>query len=169
LANYLFQSYSLDNRKVSLKLEVENVFLGMDTAVPLGIIINELVSNSLKHAFVNQKEGEIYIELYSNELYKEYTPIDASSEDQIPKNPQTNPGIIINKETNKLTRIAESREGKLVLIVRDNGIGFPKELDFRNTNSLGLQLVTALVEQLEGSIKLDITKGTKFEIRFVKR
>ena len=169
LANYLFQSYSLDNRKLSLKLEVETVFLGMDTAVPLGIIINELVSNSLKHAFVNQKEGEIYIELYSNGIYEKDTPLDASFKEQASKNLQTYPGRIINKETNELTRIAELREEKLILIVRDNGIGFPKELDFRNTNSLGLQLVTTLVDQLEGSIKLDITKGTKFEISFVKR
>jgi PAS domain S-box-containing protein len=169
LANYLFQSYSLDNRKVSLKLEVENVFLGMDTAVPLGIIINELVSNSLKHAFVSQKEGEIYIELYSNGTYEKDAPLDAPLEDQIYKNPQTNTGRMRTKETDDLTCIPEPREEKLTLIVRDNGTGLPKDLDFRNTSSLGLQLVTTLVEQLEGSIKLDITKGTKFEISFVKR
>jgi PAS domain S-box-containing protein len=45
LADYLFQSYSLDSGKVSLKLDIDKVFLGMDTAVPLGIIVNELVSN----------------------------------------------------------------------------------------------------------------------------
>ena len=61
LADYLFQSYSLDNGKVSLKLDVEKVFLGMDTAVPLGIIINELVSNSLKHAFTRgERRGNLY-------------------------------------------------------------------------------------------------------------
>ena len=69
LADYLLQSYSLGNGKVSLKLDVEKVFLGMDTAVPLGIIINELVSNSLKHAFTKEKEGEIYIKLQSSEEY----------------------------------------------------------------------------------------------------
>ncbi|HET8686603.1 MAG TPA: histidine kinase dimerization/phosphoacceptor domain -containing protein, partial [Methanosarcina sp.] len=57
LVSYLFHSYSLDSNKVSLRLDVEKVFLGMDTAVPLGIIVNELVSNSLKHAFAGEKEG----------------------------------------------------------------------------------------------------------------
>jgi two-component sensor histidine kinase len=42
----------------------------------------------------------------------------------------------------------------------------PESLDFRNPESLGLQLVSILAEQLEGQIKLDRTEGTRFEIRF---
>ena len=64
LADYLFQAYSTGSGKVSLKLDVENIFLGMDTAVPLGIIINELVSNALKHAFSKGEDGEICIQLH---------------------------------------------------------------------------------------------------------
>jgi two-component sensor histidine kinase len=52
------------------------------------------------------------------------------------------------------------------LTVVDNGIGFPEELDFRNTDSLGLQLVNNLVEQLDGTITIDKTSGTKFMIIF---
>ena len=48
----------------------------------------------------------------------------------------------------------------------DNGVGFPKDLDFRKTQSLGLQLVNTLVEQLEGAIELDRTAGTTFKIAF---
>ncbi len=143
LADYLFQSYSLDNVKVSLKLDVEKVFLGMDTAVPLGIIINELVSNSLKHAFAREKGGEIYIELRR-----------AGSE--------------YNERTG-LSGIARNKEDKLTLIVRDNGRGFPEKLDFRNTISLGLQLVTTLVDQIEGDIELDSSRGTGFKISFFRR
>jgi len=136
LAGYLFQSYSLDSNKVSLKLDVEKVFLGMDTAVPLGIIVNELVSNSLKHAFAGEKEGEIYIELH---------------------------------RSTELNGKARNKEDKLTLIVRDNGMGFPERLDFRNTISLGLQLVTTLVDQIEGDIELDRSKGTGFKISFFRR
>jgi PAS domain S-box-containing protein len=64
-------------------------------------------------------------------------------------------------------RIAFSQDqGRLVLIVEDNGIGFPTHIDFRNTESLGLQLVITLVEQLEGWIELDRTVGTTFRVVF---
>ena len=57
LANYLFGAYSVGDKNISLKLDVDNIFLGMDTSVPLGIIINELVSNALKHAFQKKESG----------------------------------------------------------------------------------------------------------------
>jgi len=56
--------------------------------------------------------------------------------------------------------------GTHVLSVSDDGVDFPKDLDFRNTKSLGLQLVTGLVNQLDGTITLDRTKGTTFIITF---
>jgi PAS domain S-box-containing protein len=51
LAAGLFDSYGADPFKTSLKIDAKEVLLGMDTAVPCGLIVNELVSNSLKHAF----------------------------------------------------------------------------------------------------------------------
>lgn len=162
LADYLFQSYSLDSRKVSLKLNVEKVFLGMDTAVPLGIIVNELVSNSLKHAFAGEKEGEIYIELHrsrENSTLQEKNPDNSENTKVRPQ----------NNERPELKGITEDKEEKLTLIVRDNGRGFPEKLDFRNTTSLGLQLVTTLVDQIEGEIRLDRSRGTSFEISFFRK
>ncbi|MGB9928731.1 MAG: sensor histidine kinase, partial [Methanosarcina sp.] len=142
LTDYLLKSYSLGNKKIKLKLNVEKVFLGMDTAVPLGIIINELVSNSLKHAFLEGKDGEVSICLKREENEKQIQDIDSY------KQKTKNPGEWF------------------FLIVEDNGAGFPKEMNFRETDSLGLQLVVNLVEQIEGSIKLDTAIGTKFIIRF---
>jgi PAS domain S-box-containing protein len=52
------------------------------------------------------------------------------------------------------------------LLVSDNGIGFPQDLDWRDSDSLGLQLVTSLVEQLEGTIELHCEQGAAFEICF---
>ncbi len=124
LINYLSQSYVLGTSDVSIDLNVEDVFLSVDTAVPLGIIINELVSNSLKYAFEDNK-GKITIELKKfNSKYK--------------------------------------------LAVFDNGIGLPDDLDVENIDSLGLQLVYTLVEQIDGSIDLDTTNGTKFTITFTE-
>ena len=55
---------------------------------------------------------------------------------------------------------------QIILTISDDGMGFPEDLDFRETESLGLQLVCTLTEQLEGEIKLDRSQGTSFEIRF---
>ena len=53
------------------------------------------------------------------------------------------------------------------LIVSDNGVGIPEDVDFRKTESLGLRLVTILVEnQLNGKIDLDRSNGTEFKIKF---
>ena len=55
------------------------------------------------------------------------------------------------------------------LVVRDNGIGFPDEIDFRHTESLGLQLVAMLTEQLQGTIALERADGTTFTLTFPVR
>jgi PAS domain S-box-containing protein len=146
LANYLFGAYSVGSGDIRLKLDVDNVFLGMDTAVPVGIIINELVSNSLKHAFSEGESGEICICLKKEENGKD------------------------GKGTVRLDTGKGSKAGVpgkcFSLIVRDNGKGFSEDIDFRETDSLGLQLVVSLVDQVEGSIELDTSRGTEFRIRF---
>ena len=163
LVDYLFHSYSLDSEKVSLRLDVEKVFLGMDTAVPLGIIVNELVSNSLKHAFTDGKrEGEIYIELRRSKEYFMWQGKDAVTSENGKVSHQ-------NNESNDLNGTDRNKEERLTLIVKDNGKGFPEKLDIWNTTSLGLQLVTTLVDQIEGDIKLDRSRGTGFEISFFRR
>ena len=69
--------------------------------------------------------------------------------------------------SNKVHIIFRSADSQgLTLIVRDNGIGFPNDLDFRETKSLGLQLVCTLTEQLAGTITLDRDNGTTFQITF---
>ena len=50
------------------------------------------------------------------------------------------------------------------MIVEDTGIGFPQSIDFKNTSSLGLQLVNTLVDQIGGEIESKKGPGTKFEI-----
>jgi two-component sensor histidine kinase len=55
---------------------------------------------------------------------------------------------------------------QVILSVGDSGVGFPPEVDFRHTDSLGLQLICLLTEQLSGTITLDRSEGTRFTIRF---
>jgi PAS domain S-box-containing protein len=124
LANYLFTTYNAGRQGTSLAFEVDKIHLGVDAAVPCGLIINELVSNALKHAYPQGAGGEIRIELKRLE--------------------------------NTLIR----------LTVSDQGAGFPEGVDFRETPSLGLQLVCSLVDQLDGLITLSREAGTRFEITF---
>jgi len=123
LTTRLFSSYGINTNVIKFYINIKDVFLDINTAIPCGLIINELVSNSLKHAFPADKNGEIKIAMHP-----------------------------LNKD-------------EMELIVSDNGVGLPREVDFRKTESLGLHLVNLLAEdQLHGDIKLDRTKGTSFHI-----
>jgi len=124
LVAYLFQSYGVASGKVDLRINIDEVLLGIDTAIPCGLIINELVSNSLKHAFPDGRRGEISIDLHSY------------------------------------------GDSRFKMVVTDNGIGFKDSMDFKKTQTLGLQLVNTLVKQIDGRIKLDTRNGSRFEIDF---
>ncbi len=63
LLNYLQQAYITSSKKAALNVEAENILLEVDTAIPCGLIINELISNSFKHAFINQKHPKINVKL----------------------------------------------------------------------------------------------------------
>jgi len=139
----LFSSYSVETDKISLKLDLEEINLDMDVAIPLGIIVNELVSNSLKYAFPSGKEYEIRISLHRAE--------DSTSK---PGNSGKDRGCKIENDFN------------YTLTVADNVKGIPEEVDFQNPESLGLQLVNILVEQIDGCIELKRDHGTEFTIRF---
>ncbi|MDM7918058.1 MAG: PAS domain S-box protein [Methanosarcina sp.] len=135
LTENLFRTYSLSSKNIDLKMDLEeNALFNMDVAVPLGIIVNELVSNSLKHAFPDRDRGEIRIELRREE----------------------NGGH--KKKGNKAT--------SFILSVSDNGIGIPENLSIQNLDSLGIQLITALVDQIDGKFELKRNNGTEFTIRF---
>ncbi len=145
----LFSSYNVGNRNIGLKLNLEQVYLGMDTAIPLGIIVNELVSNALKHAFPSGKGGEIDINFCRTETFAAKYSVSGQDKD-CPDGEEC---------TNK-------DNFRYILTVADNGRGIPGEIDFQNTDSLGLQLVNILVEQIDGCIKLKRSYGTEYVICF---
>lgn len=120
----LYHAYGVNPEAIALRIDVDDVSLDIDTAIPCGLIINELVSNSLKHAFPADREGDVRIGLHSDD------------------------------------------DDRLKLSVGDNGIGFPKDLDFRNTESLGLQVVGTLTDQLGGTMELHRNGGTEFAMTF---
>ncbi|MGE5444020.1 MAG: sensor histidine kinase [Ignavibacteriales bacterium] len=147
LAANLFHSYGVSSTAIKLKITVDNTFLDINTAVPLGLIINELVSNSLKHAFPESRE--VVRDATCGSKHRAYE----EAEIQI----DLNSG---NHRDNPLGR------RYFTLIVNDNGVGFPKDLDFRNTKSLGLRLVRTLTNQLKDNIEIHSNGGTEFKIAF---
>lgn len=123
LVSAIFFSYAVKGSQITSILDIDDIKFNMETAVPCGLIISEIVSNSLKYAFPDGINGKLKVSM------KKYGD-------------------------------------KFELIVCDNGIGLPKDLDFKNTESLGLQLVNSLVDQIDGEIKLNKSHGTEFKIIF---
>lgn len=122
LVHFLTRSYSPGG--ITVSLDIKKVFFSLDTSIPCGLIVSELVSNAFKYAFPDGRTGEVYVRL---------EPVDTV---------------------------------RYRLTVGDNGVGFPKDIDFRQTDSLGLQLVTTLTDQIDGEIELDRSSGTAFHIVF---
>ena len=121
----IFQAYESIGNRVTLKIETEDIKFGIEQATPIGLLINELVSNSLKHAFPENRKGHIIIRLQAVD------------------------------------------PGEIEIMVSDNGIGIPEDLDWRHTDTLGFKLVTILAEnQLKGTANLNRENGTHFTIRF---
>lgn len=64
--NNLFHTHGISQERVKVNIDADDVILDIDTAIPCGLIINELITNSLKHAFPDEKEGEISIQMSQN-------------------------------------------------------------------------------------------------------
>ncbi|HEU4717783.1 MAG TPA: histidine kinase dimerization/phosphoacceptor domain -containing protein [Bacteroidia bacterium] len=128
LTRSLYGSYGKSEKEISLSVDIgkSSDRMTIDAAIPCGLIINELISNSLKYAFPGGKQGSIYVKLNA----KGHHP------------------------------------AKYTLIIGDTGRGLPKRVLTGEPESLGLQLVFALVEQLSGSVIINNGNGAEFIITF---
>lgn len=129
LVKNLYKSYGFNTSSIALGLNIDDLSFDADQAVYLGLVVNELVSNSFKHAFKltdTSESGTRQFKLYIH--------------------------------------AKQDKNMDFIIKIGDNGIGFPKNIDFRNTESLGLRLVVTLVKQLGGEIELIDEAGTNFVI-----
>lgn len=122
LTTNLIASYHV-NREVSMIHELENVDLVLDQAIPCGLLVNEIITNSLKYAWDEGMKGIIEISL-------------------------------------------SEKKNRVFLRIGDNGKGLKTKFQDMKSDTLGLQLITTLVEQLDGEINVDIEQGTKYLITF---
>lgn len=120
----LISSYSVDPGHIALRIDAAEVSLPIGAAVPCGLVVNELVTNALKHAFPGGRRGRINVEL------------------------------------------SREPENQVVLVVSDNGVGIPDDLNLMKSNTLGLQLVTLLADQLGADITMHRSNPTRFMLRF---
>lgn len=123
LSSSLLYSYCLNPERMEIQIDVDELTLNLDQAIPCGLIINELVSNTFKHAYPDGAEGKLVI------------------------------------------RIKE-KEGRMAIMISDDGVGIPENWNPEESESLGIQLVYTLTEQLDGDIEFSGEKGTKYLITF---
>lgn len=124
LVDNLVHSYGTGLRGIQVRCELDEVTLHVDTALNLGFVTSELVSNAIKHAFPDNRGGKIRCTL------------------------------------------REKGDDLVELIVEDDGVGIPEDLDVENLDSLGVGLVTTFVKQLEGSYEVSGVVGTRWTITF---
>ena len=124
LTEDLVSFYGIDEERLHFDIHVTNANFEISQAVPCGLLVNELVTNTLKHAFPGQRQGTLRVSLHC--------------------------------------------AGKnCVLVVEDDGAGLPEGFDWKNANSLGLQLVQVLTTQLDGVIQFErLNPGSRFEVSF---
>ncbi len=123
LARDLFSFYGISPDRVHVSIDVDHANLEMSQAIPCGLLVNELVTNSLKHAFLKGRKGTVKVSL-------------------------------------------DCAKGDCRLIVDDDGVGLPEGFDWEGADSLGLQLVKVLTNQLDGTVHVDRGSGTRVEICF---
>jgi two-component sensor histidine kinase len=125
LSEYLIRSIKGVDNAIDLKIDIPDIKLGIDTAIPLGLLINEVLTNALKYGISDEQAGEIHISMQK----------------------------LDNNE--------------YILEIGDNGVGFPENINYKNTKSLGLKLIHNLTRQLRGTIEKDQSKkGTNYRIQF---
>jgi len=124
LLTYLWRAHGEAAVNIQLTLDVQPVSISIEQAVPCGLILNELVTNALKHAFRDHAGGELAVTLHADP------------------------------------------DGTVYLTVRDNGVGLPA--DWRQSPSLGLQLVQMLTRQVRGTLDVRTDGGTAFALTFAQ-
>ena len=126
LSKDLFQTYKINPGKIDLIIQTDgDVYVDINKAIPCGLILNELISNALKHAFSGDRHGELQI------------------------------------------IIRETKNTEIEIVVRDNGLGLPDDVDIDQPESVGLHLVNGLVKnQLDGKMEVRQDAGTEIRIKF---
>lgn len=142
LIENLKYSYRDESDKIDIRNNSGNVNFGINLAIPCGLIINELLTNSIKYAFRGRQSGEIRIDI-----------------DSVNSSRAAQAGLEIQNGKN-------ANDVYYMVKVSDNGVGLPDDFDLNEAATLGMQIVQDLVDQLNGVVNVRTENGTTFEIIF---
>ena len=161
LAGNLLSSHAQVAMPPTVSFNLVPVRLVIDKAIPLALIINELVTNAMKHAFADGQPGEIRISLQECRGVKFY----ATAENMDTYTSSDKSRLVTTENIGTIPTDGENVP-TYELTVADNGVGLPVGFDPKNQKSLGLQLVTMLVKQLGGQLAIESRGGTSVCIIF---
>ncbi len=136
LSKHIYSSYGVSFDRVNFHCETNGIEFGIDTIIPLGLILNEGISNSLKHGFPGNAPGEIRIDL-----------------EAAGNNAEVGPSY-------------EENSCGYRLRIKDNGKGLPPDFNPGKINSLGVTLLTNLAAQLDGEARINNKVGTEIIVNF---
>jgi two-component system, sensor histidine kinase PdtaS len=122
LVRYLDTSFGVTD-KIHFQMDIEQIKLGLAQAIPVGLIMNEAVTNSIKYAFPGERRGIIYVDM-------------------------------------------KQKGNSISLNIADNGIGMDPTTPGKSSTSMGLKLITGLVDDLNGEVRFSDAEGTRIAIQF---
>ncbi len=172
----LSRSYGFPSENIIT--DIEDISIDINMAIPAGLIVNELVSNAMKHAFPPEKRTwDERNQGAKDEEQRNIITVTLKKDDEDDvRNSMLDAGdtmldtrCLMLDARNKQPEIRNSQlepPQLVTLTVSDNGIGIPPHIDFRNTESVGLTLLGQLTEQVNGSMELIRDNGTEFIVTF---
>ena len=115
--------HKIDDKKIEIIQDISDLKFNINVSIPLGLILNEILSNSLRYAFPGDRKGKIMINC---------------------------------KKGNDLCSLE----------ISDDGIGIDEAIDLKKDNTLGMTLINSLAKQLNATLEIDFSQGTKYKITF---
>jgi PAS domain S-box-containing protein len=141
---------------VAIETHIDDFALDAKTLSPVGMILNELLTNAMKHAFPE----EMFNVQSSTFKINKPAKITVTLTEKQDSEPRT-----LNVEHRTLAQqVTLSKQ--FTLIVQDNGVGIPESIDIATTTGFGLQLADILTQQLEGAIRIERQNGSRFILSF---
>lgn len=164
----LFGSYGVDKNLIQLNIDIKDILMGINTAIPCGLIVNELVTNSIKHGFPTIKCQKSPDKSFAILATESRGPANSTFNSQAtvscgPENEKFSSHDGIKGE---IDVGITNNDDFFVMTIYDNGVGFPEDLNVHDTKTLGMQLVISLINQLRGTVELERGNGTLFRITF---
>lgn len=124
LSDYLKTSFN-NGKEIDFLINVDEILLDISQAIPIGLILNEIITNAIKYAFEERAAGNIQIKM-----------------------------LCID-------------ENKILLEIKDNGVGLPDNFDLKNSTSMGMRLVTGLAKQINGKLNFENIDGVCVQVEFI--